>query len=159
MPEPVFCPSCGAEYLWTATTCSDCDVALAPAGAAAPATSETLPPISELACVRAASLGWARSLSERLADAGISHRIEVAHDLDDDGAARRPGANLPYGVYVLPDDLEAASEVDADFMQSQIPDLARDAGPSAAADLETCPACGAATAGAGECPDCGLALA
>jgi hypothetical protein len=134
-------------------------VALVASGAAAPLSEAGLPAISELACVRAASVGWARALSERLAEAGISHRIEVAHDPDDDGAARRPGANLPFGVYVLPEDLEAASEVDAEFMRSQLPDLAGEPGTAAAADPETCPACGAATASAAECPDCGLALA
>jgi hypothetical protein len=158
MPEPVLCPSCGAEYVWTATTCSDCGVALVAGGSLETRTHEGLPPISELVCVRAASVGWARALSERLAEAGISHRIEVAHDDGDDGAERRPGVNLPFGVYVLPADLEAAAEVDAEFMQSQLPDLSRDAG-AAPVDPESCPACGAATGGAAECPDCGLALA
>ena len=159
MPEPRFCPACRAEYLWTATTCAECGVALVAADALEAVTEEGLPAISELVCVRAASVGWARALSQRLAEAGISHRIEVAHDLGEDGSERRPGANLPFGVYVLPEDAEAAAEVDAEFMQSQLPDLARDSALAAsAAELEHCPACGADTGAAAECPDCGLAL-
>jgi hypothetical protein len=115
--------------------------------------SESLPPISELVCVRAASLGWARALSERLAAEGVSHRIEVAADDLEDGSARRPGVNLPYGVYVRSEDMAVAARVDAAFVRSQIPDLPEE--PQAG---EGCPACGADVGEADECPDCGLAL-
>lgn len=159
MTTALFCPECRAEYLASATTCADCDVPLVPEASLESAAAQALPPASELHCVRAAALGWARRLSDLLAEAGISHRIEVAQD-DDDGSVRRPGANLPYGVYVRAEDLEAATEVDAEFMRSQIPDLDPDAGAAEAEDGdERCPACGAEVgADAGECPDCGLVL-
>ena len=104
MPDPLFCPSCRSEFLASATRCVECDVALVPESALSDEAVEELPPIEELVCVRAASVGWAQGLSERLAAAGISHRIEVAHDNEDDGSVRRPGHYLPYGVYVLPAD-------------------------------------------------------
>jgi hypothetical protein len=158
MPQPILCPSCGAEYVWTATTCSDCGISLVAGGAAPQRDEQELPPVAELVCVRAAALGWARALSERLADAGIPSRIEVAREQDDDGSVRRPGANLPFGVYVLPADAEAAAEVDADFVREQLPDLSEHGGIAEGDDPDRCPACGASAAGAAECPDCGLAL-
>ena len=103
MTTALFCPECRAEYLASATVCADCDVALVSEAALERAAADDLPPESELHCVRASALGWARRLSDLLAEAGISHRIEAAQD-DDDGSVRRPGANLPYGVYVRGED-------------------------------------------------------
>jgi hypothetical protein len=115
-----------------------------------------MPPIEELVCVRAASIGWAQGLSERLAAAGISHRIEVTHDEEADGSVRRPGANLPFGVYVLPQDVAAAAEVDAAFTEYQIPDPA---GEVESGEDDACPACGAeVSAETAECPECGIVL-
>lgn len=158
MPEPVFCPACRAEYLWTATTCVECDVALVAENALDEAAVDDLPPVAQLVCIRAAAVGWCQALSERLVEAGISHRIEVTADDEEDGSVRRPGANLPYGVYVRPEDVEAATAVDAAYMRSQIPDLPETGG-GAEVDAQSCPACGeAVTADTEECPECGLAL-
>src|SRR5262245_28799404 len=106
MAAIVNCPECGEEYLATTLECADCGVPLgglaatrAAAAAPAPATADELPAISELVCVRAAALAIAKTLSEHLSEAGISHRIEAVHDDTEDGSMRRPGANLPYGVY------------------------------------------------------------
>lgn len=161
MSNPVFCPECRGEYLSSATVCAECGVPLVSESALSESAVEDLPPVSELVCIRASAVGWARALSEQLVEAGISHRIEVAHDDSEDGSDRRPGANLPFGVYVRPEDAEAAAAVDAAFMRSQIPDLEHGdpSQPSEDTDAESCPACGAdAPAGASECPDCGLAL-
>lgn len=158
-PDPVFCPECRAEFVSTATVCAECDVALVAEAALGQVATEGLPPVSELVCVRAAAVGWARRLSDRLAAAGISHRIEITHDDDEDGSVRRPGANLPYGVYVRKEDVDAALSVDAEFMQSQIPDLEDHETSLTEQDAENCPACGSAlSSDASECPDCGLAL-
>ncbi len=160
MPDPVFCPECRAEYLATATVCLECDVALVAHGALCDRPVDEMPPISELTCIRASSVGWAQELSRRLGAEGISHRVEVAPDDEEDGSVRRPGANLPFGVYVRPEDVEAAAAVDAEFMQQQIPDLPnQDEDAGGELDAECCPACGSSTKGASEeCPDCGLAL-
>ncbi len=158
MSEPLFCPECRSEFLATATRCADCDLALVPESALGDVAVEEMPPVAELVCVRAASVGWAQGLSERLSEAGISHRIEVAHDDEDDGSVRRPGHNLPYGAYVRPQDAEAAAAVDAAFTEYQIPDL-----PGAVEGGEVgedaCPACGAqVTPETAECPECGIVL-
>lgn len=160
MPDPVFCPECRAEYLWSATVCIECDVALVAEGALRDRPADEMPPIAELTCIRASSVGWAQELSRRLAAEGISHRVEVATDDEEDGSVRQPGANLPFGVYVLAADVEAAAAVDKEFMQQQIPDLLDlDTETGGELDAECCPACGASTKGASkECPDCGLAL-
>jgi hypothetical protein len=160
-PHPVYCPECRSEYLGSATVCVECGVALVGEDALESTAREQLPPVSELVCIRAASVGWAQRLSERLASEGISHRIEVSADDTDDGSVRRPGATLPYGVYVRSEDVEAASRVDTAFMHSQIPDLpgAGAAESDAGDDGEACPACGAALGtDVVECPDCGLVL-
>lgn len=158
MSEPLFCPECRSEFVPTATLCPDCELALVPESHLGSEAVEELPDISQLVCVRAASVAWAQGLSERLADAGISHRIEVAHDDEEDGSARQPGANLPYGVYVLAEDVESATAIDAEFTRYQIPDVPNEGQPIEASD-DACPACGSAVApGVAECPDCGIVL-
>jgi hypothetical protein len=156
--EPLFCPECEGEFVPSAQSCPDCEVPLVTAAALEQREVEALPPASQLLCVRAASVGWARGLSELLAEEGISHRIEAAADDGEEEVSRRPGGTLPYGVYVRAEDLEAAREIDAAFMQSQIPDLPDDH-QLVPQEAEGCPACGEAVApDAAECPECGLAL-
>jgi len=125
--------------------------------------AETMPPIAELTCVRAASVGWVRALSGCLSEAGIPHRIDAlrGEDEGDESVQRRPNYRLPYGVYVRSEDAERASEVDASYMRSQIPDLPDGhEATGGAGDAESCPACGeGVTLDTTECPSCGLALA
>jgi ssDNA-binding Zn-finger/Zn-ribbon topoisomerase 1 len=155
--EPLFCPECEGEFVATALACPDCGVALVTAAALEQREVESLPPASELVCVRAASVGWAQALSGLLAEEGIPHRIEAASE-DGEEVSRRPGVTLPYGVYVRAQDVEKAREIDTAFMKSQIPDLPDDH-ELAAPDAEGCPACGETLApDASECPECGLAL-
>lgn len=157
---PKVCPECREEYLHSAERCVHCDVALVLPDDAEEAAS-TLPPAAELHCVRAASVGWAMALSDRLREAGIAHRIQaVGDDSDGDGSARRPGQNLPYGVYVLEADLRAATEIDTSHMSSQIPDLPEGFEIDRGEVDDACPACGdPVDVDAAECPGCGLALA
>ena len=156
---PKICPECGEEYLHSASVCIHCDVSLLPEGEQpARLQREELPPISELICVRASSVGWARSLSERLVEAGIPHRIEAASSDADDGSRRHPGRILPYGVYVYPEDEAEASRIDRAHTEHQIPDIPEDFDPSAVSE-DSCPACGESILAAeSECPGCGLAL-
>jgi hypothetical protein len=151
------CPDCGEEYVRAATECVECRVPLVSGASAGVVSPGELPPIAQLVCLRAASLAFARGLSEQLAQAGISHRIEAAHEEGEEVALRRPGANLPYGVYVRSADVPAALEVDREYLRTAIPDLPPDA--EQASGEEVCPACGAALApDAAECSDCGLTL-
>jgi hypothetical protein len=156
---PKICPECDEEYIHTTAVCIHCDVPLVLDGEQSEeSATQELPPVSELVCVRAAPMSWATALSEKLAEAGISHRIQGASDDADEGSQRRPGYNMPFGIFVLPEDQEAASEIDAEFTGSQIPDIPE--------DLETdlgegdhCPACGdSIPESATECPGCGLAM-
>jgi len=156
----LFCPRCRCEYLGSVLECADCGVQLVSEHALEQVQHDTLPPIQELACIRAASVGWAQGLSRLLSRAGISHRIEaVPQDGEGESVRGEPDALLPYGVWVLEADLPAAREVDEAFLRSQIPDLPHDLpGPEPAGD-EQCPACGTAVSSdVEECPDCGLVL-
>jgi hypothetical protein len=155
--EPKVCPECRDEYVHSASVCRECGVALVTESELTDDEAEELPPIEELVCIRASSVGWAMALSERLAVAGIPHRIEAARDPDDEGGRGRPGHNLPYGVFVLEQDVAAAAAIDAEHTESQIPDMPRDFDPTA--ESEDCPACGdPIDESASECPGCGLAL-
>jgi len=156
---PKVCPECAEEYVHTASICVHCDVPLVLAGERPVERAvDELPPASELVCVRAASVGWAMSLSQHLADAGIPHRIQAAQPDADDGASRRPGQNLPYGVFVLAEHAEEAARIDLAHTERQIPDIPEDFGQSEIS-ADACPACGTSIeTAATECPDCGLAL-
>jgi len=120
----LYCPRCESEYLASVTMCASCDVELVPDLSAAVREADQMPPVSQLECVRAASIGWAQGLSDHLAEAGISHRIQAVGDDDDDESLReQPNALLPYGVWVLPADLERARAIDDEYLRGQIPDL------------------------------------
>jgi uncharacterized protein (UPF0212 family) len=155
---PKVCPECREEYVHVASVCIHCDVALVLEGEVpAEGAAEELPPASELVCVRASSVGWAMSLSEHLVEASIPHRIQAATS-DDDGERRKPGQNLPYGVYVLAKHEEAATRIDLAHTERQIPDVPEDFG-QAEISADDCPACGGPIAAtASECSDCGLTL-
>ncbi len=156
---PKVCPECGEEYVHAASVCIHCDVPLVlEAERPAPRAVRELPPASELVCVRAASVGWAKSLSEQLEAAGIPHRIQAALGDADDDNRRKPAANLPFGVFVLAEHAEAAAQIDLAHTEWQIPDIPKDFGGSEIS-ADACPACGQPVSAAqSECPDCGLAL-
>ena len=156
---PKICPECGEEYLHSASVCTHCDISLVLEGEQPEHSQrEEMPPISELICVRASSVGWAMSLSEKLAEAGIPHRIEAASTDTDEGGRGKPGRTLPYGVFVFSQDEAAASKIDRAHTEHQIPDIPEDFDPSAISE-DSCPACGDSILTAeSECPGCGLAL-
>ena len=156
---PKICPECSEEYLHSASVCIHCEVDLVLEGEQPEGPQrDEMPPISELVCVRASSVGWAMSLSEKLAEAGIPHRIQAASTDDDDGERRKPGRTLPYGIYVYPEHEGAASKIDRAHTEYQIPDIPEDHDPSAVSE-DSCPACGESIVAAeSECPGCGLAL-
>jgi len=157
---PKVCPACREEYVHAASICSHCNLPLVLEGEVTPIESSTeeMPPVSELVCVRASSVGWAMSLSELLAEAGIPHRIQAATSDADEGEARKPGQNLPYGVFVRAEHEAAATRIDLAHTERQIPDIPDDFGQSEISS-DACPACGEAIEPAAtECPDCGLTL-
>jgi hypothetical protein len=156
---PKVCPECGEEYLHTASVCVHCEVPLVLEGERpAPGAAEELPPASKLVCVRAASVGWAMSLSEYLVEAGIPHRVQAAESDEEEGSRRKPGQNLPYGVFVLAEHAQQAAQIDLDHTDRQIPDIPEDFGQTEIS-ADDCPACGTSISPtATECSDCGLTL-
>lgn len=158
---PKFCPECRDEYLHSASVCADCDVPLVfESELGGDDGPDELPPISELVCIRASSVGWATALSQKLAEAGISHRIQAAGEDDGEGGRQRPGENLPYGVFVLEQDVEAATEIDLEHTNAEIPDIPEGFGGALVETPDdTCPACGdPIEPTTEECPGCGLAI-
>jgi hypothetical protein len=139
--------------------CIHCDVPLVADGEQpAERPNPELPQIEEMVCIRAAPIGWVTALSEKLAEAGISHRIQGASDEDDEGSQTRPGYNMPFGVFVLPKDQEAAGQIDVEYMGSQIPDIPEDLD-ATGSETDNCPACGdPIPISEMECPGCGLML-
>ncbi len=151
---PRRCPECGEEYVYSVQLCPECGVALVLEGEPIPV--HELPPASDLLRVRTATLAWARSFSDLLADAGIAHRVEP-----EDDSVRVTGVTADAqlcSVFVRAEDRERATELDAEHLRSQIPDVPEDFAGGAAED-DRCPACGEpADLAAPECASCGLAF-
>jgi len=173
---PKFCPSCRDEFLHTAAVCVQCDVALVLEENLPDESESGFPPDSELVCVRVADSGWSLGLAELLKENQIPHRVGIAdagnakenqipHRV---GIADAGNAKQVYGVFVLPEDLEAAHALDADHARREMPDLPEGfdpremmTGPPAEGDTldDACPACGDALDSASEeCAGCGLVL-
>lgn len=150
---PKVCPECESEYMHTATSCVHCNVELVHFEERVAAPANELPPASELSLVRAAGMGWVLSLSGRLVEAEIPHRVDPLEERDE-GSGTPPG---PYGVYVRERDLDAARRVDAAHIAHEIPDAHEASGHSVAEDA--CPACGDPISESdAECAGCGLAF-
>jgi hypothetical protein len=150
---PKVCPECESEYMHTVTSCVHCDVELVPFEELVAAPASELPPSSELSLVRAAGMGWVVSLSERLVEAAIPHRVDPLEKRDE-GSGNPPG---PYGVYVRERDLDAAQRIDAAHIAHEIPDAHEASGHAVAEDA--CPACGDPISESdAECAGCGLAF-
>jgi len=153
------CPACGAEYLPHIEKCADCGTTLVLPGGqpAAPSAPEPGPgqvQAENLVCIRVADLDWARRLGARLERAGIDHLLEAQ---ETEGARCCHGAGR-FRVMVRRDDARAASAVDAEQLQADVPEMA--GAPSSAGDADCCPACGDPVPDrAAECPACGLVLA
>jgi hypothetical protein len=156
MLPPRRCPECGEEYLHSVQFCPDCSVALVLAGEPMPVSRQDLPPASELVRVRTATVAWAHSFSDLLAEEGIAHRVEF----EDDSVvvAGIPRDAQLCSVFVLPADREHAVELDAEHLRSQVPDVPEDFA-GGASEEGRCPACGEpADVAAPECGSCGLAF-
>jgi hypothetical protein len=158
---PKICPSCRDEFVHAATFCAECDVELVLPENLSAAVVPTIPPASDLTCVRVAASGWSLGLAERLVERDILHRVEL---MESGGSAE------VYGVFVLPEDVEVAREIDAEHARREMPDLpdgfdpqhmmARPAPLEEEASEEVCPACGDPIDDTvTECAGCGLFLA
>jgi hypothetical protein len=145
------CRECGSEFVAAVETCIDCGGPLEEAVLGAE-EAMTAPPAGSLAAeepmapLREGEPGFLRDLAERLAIAGVPHRLAVHGDCT-------TGCRTRYAVYVRPADWAAAMAVDRAFYAAAVP------GGDGAVELDGdgCPACGTSLApGAVECPECGL---
>ena len=89
-------------------------------------------PGEALELLRGVALGWARTLAERLHDAGIPCEVNPV------GGKVSPDAT--FGVYVRPIDLGRARVVDAEVLRELVPDIPEGFDPHAQ-DSGRCPAC------------------
>ena len=155
---PKVCPECREEYLHSAVSCVHCDVALVLPDDLENAPESSLPPTSELHCLRACQSGWAVGLSDRLREAGIPHRVEQV-------ASNPANRTQAYAVWIQPADLERARPIDEACAADQVPDFPegydddyREAEAHGDGD-QACPACGERVAPEHtECGSCGLFL-
>jgi hypothetical protein len=158
-PHYQYCPVCRSEYTRIATRCIDCDVDLVDADALPDEEElQTLPPASELECVRVAPMAWIRALSGALQRGGVAHRVEPA-TAENAPEGQRPdvfGDVQLFGLYVESEDAPPARELDGTIAAQLLPE---EAPPLGEGEEEACPACGTALAAdAIECPDCGLSF-
>lgn len=158
-PEFKVCPSCREEFTLAAVDCSGCGVLLVYPGdldGDDNVEDQEIPPVSELACVRVGPLPWTRALSAALSEAEITHRVAVDTRSEEEGGAGRErfGGEDVYGTWVLPDEHDAALEIDTMLFAHLQPEEAEDAH-----EEEACPACQEPLApDALECGSCGLAF-
>jgi hypothetical protein len=102
-----------------------------------------------LELLRSATFDWTNTLAGRLEQEGVPHQVVAVGARTSDGL---------WAVYVPPEELELAREIDREVMHELFPDLPEDYDP-AALDTSRCPACQEPVPeGAASCPECGLAL-
>ncbi len=149
----VVCPKCKVGFAPDTEVCPICKIPLVSGDEFEEESGETPKPIildddiSSLKEVRSADVNWIRHLQDKLAEAGIPHCIEQS-------APRK----MLFSVYVRPDDLSRAKEIDEKVFAEEVPD---GEGMADVEDLDflSCPGCGNRL---GEndlkCSSCGLDL-
>ena len=155
--DSVVCPRCKVGFSPDTAVCPICKIALVSEDRfedeSEDELQETPAPViltddlSSLKKLRTADPEWISHLQEKLAEAGIPHRIEMAeHRL------------MHCTVYVRQEDLLKAKEIDDKVFAQEVPDAEGMSRPEEL-DFWTCPACGNRL---GErdlkCNSCGLVL-
>jgi len=151
--DSVFCPKCRVGFAPDTAICPVCKIPLTSEQDFEDEPGEVPEPvileddISSLKELRRADVGWIHHLQDKLAEAGIPHRIEQS-------LPRR----MLFSVYVRPEDLPAAKDIDGEVLAEEIPDSAGML-PVEDLDFSSCPGCGNRL---GEkdlkCGSCGLVL-
>lgn len=146
------CPDCALPLVWST------DLGSGRSGVG-PSGLSGLEASPDLVVVRAADLGWIRSLVARLAQAGIRSFISIVADpslAPEQLAGMSFNANWDYFLFVRPEDLEASAEVDRALLAEQLSEV-ESLGGFAAVEADACPACGARRPeDAEKCPSCEL---
>jgi RNA polymerase subunit RPABC4/transcription elongation factor Spt4 len=151
--DSVFCPNCKVGFAPDTATCPICKIPLTSEDDFGDESAEILEPvildddISFLKELRTADVDWIHHLQDRLAEAGIPHRIEQPHP-----------PRMLFSVYVRPEDLPTAKDIDEKVFAVEVPD-SQGIPDVEDLDFSSCPGCGNRL---GEndlrCSSCGLDL-
>ena len=153
--DSVFCPKCKVGFAPGIAVCPFCtipltserDVEVEDEAGEIPEPVILDDGMSSLTELRTAGVDWIHHLQDKLAEAGIPHRIEQFHP-----------PRMLFSVYVRPADLPAAKDIDEKVFAVEVPDSE---GMPHVEDLDfsSCPGCGNRL---GEndlkCSSCGLDL-
>jgi len=149
----VFCPKCKVGFAPGIVVCPFCNIPLISEDDFEDEPGEIPEPviieddISSLKELRTAGVDWIHHLEDKLAEAGIPHRIEQSDP-----------PSMSFSVYVRPEDLPRAKDIDEKVFAVEVPDSE---GMPHVEDLDFsfCPGCGNRL---GEndikCGSCGLVL-
>lgn len=161
------CPQCGSEFVPRVETCVDCGSPLVwadqrvlemqQAGAAPADSSDELP--EDAVPLRQAGLSWIDHLARALSDRGIQPFIREEVTPDPDPASSRRlgsfGQGWYYTLYVRPEDLDLAEEIDKEVYAREMPGTGR----ADVNETNNCPACGASLRSSDTaCSSCGLEI-
>jgi len=151
--DSVFCPKCKVGFAPDTAICPICKIPLTPEEEFEDEPDEFPEPVlidddlSSLKELRTADVSWIHHLQDKLAEAGIPHRIEQLHP-----------PRMLFSVYVRPEDLPQAKDIDEKVFAVEVPD-SEEMPDVEDLDFSSCPACGNRL---GEndlkCSSCGLDL-
>jgi hypothetical protein len=151
--DSVFCPKCNVGFAPDTRICPICKIPLTSEADFGDEPKEASEPmildddLSSLKELRTADVGWVYHLQDKLAEAGIPHRIELSD-----------APHRFFSVYVRPEDLGRAKDIDDEVFTIEVPESE---GTPHLEDLDfsSCPGCGNRL---GEkdlkCSSCGLVL-
>ena len=151
--DSVVCPKCKVGFAPDTAICPICKIPLTSEHEFGDELGETPEPVildddlSSLKELRTAGVDWVHHLQDKLAEAGIPHRIEQFDP-----------PSILFSVYVRPEDLPRAKDIDENVFAVEVPD-SEGMPPVEDLDFSSCPGCGNRL---GEndlkCDSCGLDL-
>jgi RNA polymerase subunit RPABC4/transcription elongation factor Spt4 len=151
--DSVVCPKCKVGFAPDTETCPICKIPLVSGEEFEDEPGETPEPIildddiSSLKELRSADLDWIHHLQDKLAEAGIPHCIEPSDP-----------PRYAFSVYVRPEDLARARDIDGKVFAEEVPDGER-MPHMEDLDFFHCPACGNRLGDNDlKCSSCGLDL-
>ena len=136
MADSVFCPKCNVGFAPDTAVCPICNIPLSSEEDFEDESGEAPEPvileddISSLKELRTADVDWIHHLQDKLAEAGVPHRIEQSAP-----------PSMSFSVYVRPEDLPSAKDIDEKVFAAEVPD---GEGMAHVEDLDfsSCPGCG-----------------
>lgn len=151
--DSVFCPKCNVGFAPDTAICPICKIPLSSQDEYQDDLDETPEPviidddISSLKELRTAGVDWIHHLQDKLAEAGIPHRVEQSHP-----------PRMLFSIHVRAEDLPAAKDIDEKVFAAEVPDSE---GMPHVEDLDfsSCPGCGSRLEENDlKCSGCGLDL-